>query len=176
MFDRIKGNRRVIRGEQKDQVRVFISHTSNSEEASEWVRRLALFLMEHSIQARLDKFHLRRGMDLPQWMCNELAMAKKVIVVSDEHYKQKADGRVGGVGWETMIIQGDMAGLPPDSTKYQVVVRADDIIKGMPNYLRTKYAFHARPADDVSVFGEELVRELLELPLDERLEAKECFV
>jgi hypothetical protein len=55
-------------------------------------------------------------MDLQQWMCNELSMARKVVVVCDESYKQKADGRLGGVGWETMIIQGDIANLPPDST------------------------------------------------------------
>jgi hypothetical protein len=48
-------------------------------------------------------------MDLQQWMSNELSMADKVLVVCDEVYKRKADGRLGGVGWETMIIQGDIA-------------------------------------------------------------------
>jgi hypothetical protein len=62
---------------------VFISHTSKTEDAVEWVKSLALYLIEQGIQARLDRFHLRRGMDLPQWMCNELALAKKVIVVCD---------------------------------------------------------------------------------------------
>jgi hypothetical protein len=109
-------------------------------------------------------------MDLPQWMCNELAMAQKVIVVCDEFYKQKADGRLGGVGWETMIIQGDLANLPPDCTKYQIVVRAEKIERGLPIYLKTKYAFHARPLEKNNSFREELVRELLDLPLDERLE------
>lgn len=139
----------------------------------EWVKTLALFLIDNGIQARLDRFHLRRGMDLPQWMCNELAMAQKVIVVCDETYKLKADGRLGGVGWETMIIQGDVANLPPDSTKYQVVVRTETIDKGLPLYLKTKYAFHAPPSDAKGSFRDELVRELLDLPLDERLEAKE---
>jgi hypothetical protein len=39
--------------------------------------------------------------------------------------------------------------------------------------LKTRYAFHARPSDASESFREELVRELLNLPLDERLEAKE---
>ena len=115
-------------------------------------------------------------MDLPQWMCNELAMAHKVIVVCDETYKQKADGRLGGVGWETMIIQGDVANLPPDSTKYQVVVRSEDINKGLPMYLKTKYAFHARPSDRSNAFRDELVHELLDLPVDERLEANQFTI
>lgn len=176
VFDRLKGNRQIIQGKPKGSVRVFVSHTSSTNEAIEWVKELALFLIDQGIQARLDRFHLRRGMDLPQWMCNELALADKVIVVCDETYKQKADGRLGGVGWETMIIQGDIANLPPDSTKYQVVVRAEDTNKGLPTYLRTRYAFHARPSDGSQSFREELLREILDLPLDERLEAKEFAV
>jgi hypothetical protein len=176
IFDRLKSNRKRIRGEPKPPARVFISHTSSTDNAVEWVKQLALFLIDRGIQARLDRFHLRRGMDLPQWMCNELALANKVIVVCDEVYKQKADGRIGGVGWETMIIQGDIAGLPPDSTKYQVVVRAEELDKGLPMYLKTRYAFHARPSDAMQAFREELLREILDLPLDERLEAKEIFV
>ncbi len=173
LYERLKGNRSVLHGKPKQDVRVFISHTSKTNEDVEWVKGLALFLIEQGIQARLDKFHLRRGMDLPQWMCNELALAQKVIVICDETYKQKADGRLGGVGWETMIIQGDIANLPPDSTKYQVVVRAHELQKGLPLYLKTRYAFHAPdPGGDVS-FRAELVRELLDLPIDPVLETKE---
>ncbi len=155
---------------------MFISHTSKTTEATEWVKSLALYLIDQGIQARLDKFHLRRGMDLPQWMCNELALANKVVVVCDETYKQKADGRLGGVGWETMIIQGDISNLPPDSTKYQVVVRAVDMDKGLPAYLKTRYAFHAPDAVADQAFREELVKELLDLPIDPTLETREFAV
>jgi hypothetical protein len=172
VFDRLRNNRRTAT-KTTCPLRVFISHTANDEQDVEWVKDLALFLIDNGIQARLDRFHLRRGMDLPQWMCNELALAQKVIVVCDETYKQKADGRLGGVGWETMIIQGDVANLPPDSTKYQVVVRTERINEGLPLYLKTKYAFHAPASDARRSFREELVRELLDLPLDERLEGKE---
>jgi hypothetical protein len=173
VYDRLRGNRRIIQGQPKDTVRVFISHTSKTEEAVEWVKALALHLIDEGIQARLDRFHLRRGMDLQQWMCNELSMARKVIIVCDETYKQKADGRLGGVGWETMIIQGDMASLPPNNTKYQVVVRASDLEKGLPLYLRTRYAFHAPDKEQDRVFREDLVKELLDLPLDPTLEMRE---
>lgn len=176
VFERLKINRRVIQGKAKEDVRVFISHTSKSDVAVEWVKALALYLIEQGVQARLDKFHLRRGMDLPQWMCNELALAKKVVVICDETYKQKADGRMGGVGWETMIIQGDLAGLPPDSTKYQVIVRADDISNGLPMYLKTKYAFHAPSTDEKQTFRKELLIELLDLPIDPLLESKQFAV
>lgn len=176
VFDRLRENRKAITGKTKESIRVFISHTSTTAESIEWVKNLALYLIDNGIQARLDHFHLRHGMDLPQWMCNELAMAQKVIVVCDETYKQKADGRLGGVGWETMIIQGDVANLPPDSTKYQVIVRSEDINQGLPMYLKTKYAFHARPSDRNNAYREELIRDLLDLPVDERLEARQFSV
>lgn len=173
VYDRLRGNRRVIKGEPRESIRVFISHTSKTDEAVEWVKELALYLIDQGIQARLDKFHLRRGMDLQQWMCNELSMAREVVVVCDESYKQKADGRLGGVGWETMIIQGDIASLPPDSTKYQVVVRSSDIDKGLPLYLKTRYAFHAQNKAGDQAFRDELVKELLDLPIEPRLEQRE---
>jgi hypothetical protein len=109
VFDRVKSNRQHIQGTIGRPFRVFISHTSASDTDVEWVKSLALFLLDKGIQSRLDRFHLRRGMDLQQWMSNELSMADKVLVVCDEVYKRKADGRLGGVGWETMIIQGDIA-------------------------------------------------------------------
>lgn len=176
VFNRLRGNRRNLVGKPKNSTRVFISHTSTTDEAVEWVKNLALFLIDNGIQARLDRFHLRRGMDLPQWMCNELSLAQKVVVVCDETYKLKADGRLGGVGWETMIIQGDVANLPPDSTKYQVIVRTENIQDGLPLYLKTKYAFHARPSDKMNSFQDELLRELFDLPIDIRIEAKEFAV
>jgi hypothetical protein len=76
VYERIRTNRRRLANKSGCLPRVFISHTSRTKEEADWVVELALYLIEKGIQARLDKFHLRRGMDLPQWMCNELALAK----------------------------------------------------------------------------------------------------
>jgi len=72
-----------------------------------------------------------------------------------------------------MIIQGDISSLPPDSTKYQVVVRASELEKGLPMYLRTRYAFHAPGPLQDKAFKEELTKELLDLPIDPTLETRE---
>jgi hypothetical protein len=55
-----------------------------AHETRAWRELGLLHVIEHGIQARLDRFSLRRGMDLQQWMCNELALAGKLIVVNDE--------------------------------------------------------------------------------------------
>jgi hypothetical protein len=126
----------------KKPLRVFISYCHSTQKHEKWVENIGVFLRKSGIEARLDIWHLRRGMDLPQFMTNELALAQRVILISDEKYAEKADGRLGGVGWETMIVQGDMATLPANSTKYLVIVRTKEIQKGLPKYLRTKFVIH----------------------------------
>jgi hypothetical protein len=122
--------------------RVFVSYSHSSAEHEQWVEALGTFLRQNGIDARLDVWHLRRGMDVPQFMTNELTLADRVVLVSDERYAEKADGRVGGVGWETMIVQGDILRQPPESTKYLVVVRSPQVDDGLPEYLKTKFYIH----------------------------------
>ena len=144
--------------EQKDTVeqavkspRVFISYSRDDHGNMEWVKELALRLIKNGVDARIDQFHLRLGQDLPQWMTNEVAMADKVLLICDKHYVKKADSRNGGVGWETMIIQGDMM-AHPDSSKYICIVREPQFDEGMPIYTRSKLALHCKgpaiPDDD----------------------------
>jgi hypothetical protein len=122
--------------------RVFVSYSHSSPEHEEWVTTLGEFLRENGVDARLDAWHLRRGVDLAQFMTNELTLADRVVLVSDEKCAEKADGRVGGVGWETMIVQGDIARLSPESTKYLVVVRSQKVDDGLPQYLKTNFVIH----------------------------------
>lgn len=149
----------------KPPLRVFISHTSTGSSHKEWVKTLATFLRKNGVDARLDIWHLRHGMDLPQWMCNELQLADRVIIVSDESYAQRADGRHGGVGWETMIIQGNMANLPPESTKYIAIVRSKSFDEGVPFYLKTKYCMHWASSVKDEALQDLLLKELYNIDL-----------
>lgn len=146
--------------------RVFVSYTGTSPKHKDWVKSFATYLRKNGIDARIDIWHLRRGMDLTQWMCNELQIADKVIIIADEKYAQKANGRHGGVGWETMLIQGDMASQSPESTKYLAIVRTENYEDGLPTYLKTKYCFHW--PENISEFQmqnelDELIKELFEV-------------
>jgi hypothetical protein len=141
-------------------MRVFVSYSHTSPEHEEWVKRLGTFLRDSGIDARLDIWNLRHGMDLPQFMTNELALAERVIIISDEKYAEKADGRVGGVGWETMIVQGDIASQPPDNTKYLVIVHSKSVEAGLPRYLKTKFVIHWPDATFDEKNKQTLLREL----------------
>ncbi|HWO21542.1 MAG TPA: TIR domain-containing protein [Kofleriaceae bacterium] len=159
------GSRRPMQPPQDRQLRVFISYSHGSAEENRWIVELATYLRENGIEARLDVWHLRRGMDMPQFMTNELALADRVILVSDERYAEKADKRVGGVGWETMIVQGDIYALPPDSTKYVVIVRSPSVAAGLPLYLKSKFVLHWPGEPDHEHHRKVLLQELFEIPL-----------
>lgn len=121
--------------------RVFISYTGADQANRDWVKDFACRLRECGVNARLDIFHLKPGQDLPQWMTNELIMADKVLLICDKYYAEKADTRNGGVGWEAMIIQGDMLSRQEQS-KYLAILRDADIDRSLPIYVKSKYALN----------------------------------
>lgn len=121
--------------------RVFISYTGVDQEHRKWVRELACRLRENGVDARIDMYHLRPGQDLHQWMTNEVIMADKVLLICDKYYAEKADTRKGGVGWETMIILGDML-TTQEQTKYIGIIREEGIDESLPVYVRSKYSLN----------------------------------
>lgn len=126
--------------------RVFISYSWKDELVKSWARELANKLCANGVDARLDIFHLRPGMDLPQWMTNEVLKASKVLLICDSHYAEKADMRRAGVGWETMIIQGDMMLQGEMNTKY-IVVAFGDFEKNTPIYMKSKLGISREDID-----------------------------
>jgi len=142
VFNIISGrmlNRNPHDAEEIEHPRVFISYSWKDESIKNWVYELAMRLCENGVDARLDRFHLKPGMDLPQWMTNELIKASKVLLICDSHYAEKADMRKAGVGWETMIIQGDMMLQGEMNTKY-IVIACGDFEKNTPIYMKSKLA------------------------------------
>jgi hypothetical protein len=168
VFDRLSGEEQTSRLTSTvpdHPLRAFISYSGTSTRHKEWVANLGTFLRANGIDARLDQWHLRKGMDLPQWMANELEMAERVIIISDSRYADRADHRAGGVGWETMLIQGNMAELPPDSRKYLVVVREDDFSSGIPKFLKTKFCIHWTSDSNEDSLRDDLLKELYDVEL-----------
>ena len=126
-------------------IRVFVSYSRSSESHVAWVKTLATFLRQNGIEARLDAWHLRAGMDMVQWMSNELDLADRVLLVCDELYSQKSDRRHGGVGWEVRIVQGDLFTTQADNPdKYVPIVVTSDLNAGTPSFLKAVLAIHWR--------------------------------
>lgn len=86
-------------------IKVFISYAWTDRHHTDRVRRLADYLRIHGIDAILDQYHLRPGMDTDRFM-EQVAQqhVQKVIAVCDANYVQKANNRTGGVGKEGSIM------------------------------------------------------------------------
>lgn len=141
-------------------LRVFISYARSTSDHTAWVKAVATHLRSVGVDARLDVWHLRHGMDVAQWMCNELDMADRVLLICDQLYAQKADGRHGGIGWEIRVIQGDLLqSQHTNPDKFVPIVITDEVAEGMPAFIKTVYCLHwpLRRRDDTSLF-DELVR------------------
>jgi hypothetical protein len=86
--------------------KAFISYSWSSDAHQLWVINLATQLRENGVDVILDKWDLKEGHDAIAFMEQMVsdASVKKVVVILDRVYAEKADGRQGGVGTETQII------------------------------------------------------------------------
>jgi hypothetical protein len=149
----------------KEVPRVFISYTRTSGKHEAWVKELATFLRtQEGINARLDQWHLSPGGDVAQWMCNELDLADRVLLICNEAYAQRADRRHGGVGWEIRLIQGDLL-MCQDTLKYVPIVCSEDIDAATPKFLRIIKCIYSDPSKQEGDFRQELVNTLRKVSL-----------
>jgi hypothetical protein len=103
--------------------KVFISYSWTSREHGAWVMNLATELRQNGADIILDKWDLREGHDANAFMEKMVAdpEVKKVIMVCDRRYAERADGRKGGVGTEAQIISAKLYGLM-EQDKFVAVV------------------------------------------------------
>src|SRR2546423_9682763 len=90
--------------------KVFISYSWTSDEYADWVRGLAAKLRDNSVDVVLDRWRLRPGQDKYAFMEQMVTdpEIKKVLVMCDKRYAERADRREGGVGTESTIISQEV--------------------------------------------------------------------
>ena len=86
--------------------KIFISYSWTKPEHEEWVLSLAKRLISDGIDVVLDKWDLKEGHDLYDFMESMVKSPEinKVLIILDKKYTERADSRKGGVGTETQII------------------------------------------------------------------------
>ena len=84
--------------EKKAPPRVFVSYSWTSPAHETWVLSLATELVELGVDVILDKWTLREGADKYAFMEKMVTdpSVGKVILICDQLYAEKADGRKGG--------------------------------------------------------------------------------
>ena len=87
----------------------FISYSWDSRKHRGWVIALATKLREKGIDVTLDYWHLSPGADKLLFMEQAVAKSDHVLLICTPNFKKKAEGRLGGVGWEASIVTGELA-------------------------------------------------------------------
>ncbi len=141
--------------------KLFISYSWTSEEHEKWVIDLASQLRQDGVDVILDKWELREGHDAYAFMEKMVTDAKirKVALICDRVYAEKADGRSGGVGTETQIITGEIYDKVDQDKFVAIVVERDDQGKlYLPAYYRSRVYIDMSDPDLYAKSYEQLLR------------------
>ena len=141
--------------------KVFISYRWTSPDHEDWVLAFASRLREDGLDVILDKWHLKGGQDTLTFMEKMVAddTVKKVLMICDKGYVDRANSRDGGVGTEAQIISGKVY-QETNQTKFgAVVVELDAEGKPyLPHYFSTRLYFDLSNKNALAVNYEEVVR------------------
>lgn len=142
---------------------VFISYSHDSPQHKEWVLQLAIALRAHGIDVTLDQWDLMAGQDMAAFMATGIRTADRVVLICSEAYVIKAEGGTGGVGYERLIVTGEVIGAI-DTIKFIPVIRNNPGTRKAPDFLGPrKYVDFSEDGQYASKL-EELAREILGAP------------
>lgn len=148
--------------------KLFISYCWTDPEYQESVLRLATDLRENGVEVILDKWHLREGDDAHAFMEQMVTdpTVDKVLILCNRKYKQKADGRDGGVGTETQIITPELYGKKSqDKFVVGVMERMEDGSECVPAYYKSRIHLDFTKPEDAAETFERLLRWIYNKPL-----------
>lgn len=91
-------------------IKTFISYSWSTPAHQAWVLELATRLRTDRVDVKLDTWELAPGRDPIVFMEQMVTdpTVTKVLMICDRVYKEKADGREGGVGKETQILTAEI--------------------------------------------------------------------
>lgn len=114
---------------------IFISHTIRKEfqeKDREWICSFASYLKQKGFITILDQINLPYGIRLPEFMEQAFIKSDYVFCICTPEYKQKADDRSGGVGYETAIITGLVYENHSDRSFYPIFKDAQNRVESTP--------------------------------------------
>lgn len=148
--------------------KIFISYSWTNQDHEKWVIKLSTELVENGVDVILDKWHLKEGQDAHAFMERMVTdpAIKKVAIICDRVYKQKADRRSGGVGTETQIITPEIYSKSEQSKFVAVISEKDeDDIPHLPTYYKSRIYIDLSNDDLYASNFEQLLRWIYDKPL-----------
>ena len=136
-----KENKEVSFSSSKEAEKVFISYSWTPDCNKKWVEQLVHRLESDGVQVVIDFKDLKLGHDKYAFMERTVNddTIKKVLIICNRTYKEKADGRIGGVGDESAIITSQIYGNVRQEKFIPVVNEYYENGKPfLPNYLASR--------------------------------------
>lgn len=146
--------------------KVFISYSWDSEEHKNWVAQLGGALRQRGVDVILDQWHARPGDDLAAFMARSIQDADRVLVVCTERYASKAAGRDGGVGYEHMMVTGQLM-RNAGTSKFIPLIRQASPKPVLPIELSTRFGYYFDLTENPGPLTllDALARELHNMPI-----------
>jgi hypothetical protein len=142
---------------------VFLSYSHDSPQHKEWVLRLAIALRAHGVDVTLDQWDLVAGQDMATFMATGIRAADRVVLVCSQGYVIKAEGGTGGVGYERLIVTGEVIGAI-DTIKFIPVIRNNPGTRKVPDFLGPRKYIDFTEDGEYDAKLEELAREIQGAP------------
>ncbi len=142
---------------------VFISYAYATPEHCQWVKRLSDKLRNDGVNTVIDKY-LPGGYDLAQFMGKAPLWpgVKYIVCVCSSLYTQKATNGTGGVGYEKMIVNRELA-KQTNTNKFIPILR-DNPEGETPDFLGTRFYCDFREDADFETTYQQLLKDILGLP------------
>jgi hypothetical protein len=114
--------------------RVSISYSWEDEAHMQWMGEFAARLRGDGVDVSLDQWLVGLGKPLPEFMEKLVRENERVLVICTPTYKEKSDGRIGGVGYEGDLMTGEML-TQSKREKFILILCAGNWIESIPSWL-----------------------------------------
>lgn len=139
--------------------KVFISYSHDTPAHKKWVGEFASKLVDKRIDVFLDQWDLSPGDDIIKFMEKSVTEADRVLMICSEPYVRKADDGQGGVGYEAMIVTGELV-RNLGTSKFIPVARQSNSEVVLPKSVSTRFYINLGEDQNYEEQFELLIREL----------------
>ena len=150
-----------------DTPKIFISYSWTTPKHEDWVINLAERLVSDGVDVVIDKWNLKEGHDKFDFMESMVKSTdiKKVLIILDKKYSEKAEQRAGGVGTEAQIISPKIYEDVSQEKFIPIVVEKDDNGNAYaPTFLESRIYIDLSEQDNFEENYEKLLRNIYQRP------------
>lgn len=145
--------------------RVFISYTHEDQAHKAWVASLATDLRRNHVDAILDQWEMRLGGDLPLFMEKGIRESQRVLLICTPTFARKANEGQGGVGYERLVVTGELA-KKIDTEKFICVLRCGDRDDAIPTFAQSRLFVDFRKDEEYDAAFDKLLRDIHNAPIE----------